>query len=105
MHIVKSSDNIDCFLKRDTVIYTFYKPIIELKINVSPFQLNNIFECTFHFQDPKFAADLANRFKGKNLSDISLAICSATDMVNITYTNIICPDVETAKVSFLSLNL
>ncbi|GFY56569.1 hypothetical protein TNIN_156941 [Trichonephila inaurata madagascariensis] len=34
-----------------------------------------------------------------NLDDVSLTICSGTDMVNINYTHVVCPDPETAQVA------
>lgn len=48
-------------------------------------------------KDPKFTDQLANRFKGKNLDDISLTVCSGLDYVNVNYTHIVCPDADTAK--------
>lgn len=47
-------------------------------------------------KDPRLLAELQNRAKG-NLEDLSLTICSGTDMVNINYTHVVCPDAETAK--------
>lgn len=37
---------------------------------------------------------------GDNLEEKSLTICSGTDYINISYQHIVCPDAETAKVSY-----
>ena len=50
-------------------------------------------------KDPRLHFDLQARLKpGTNLEDVSLTICSGTDMVNINYTHVVCPDAETAQV-------
>jgi phosphatidylinositol phospholipase C beta len=36
---------------------------------------------------------------GDNVEERSLTICSGTDYININYQHVVCPDVETAKVS------
>lgn len=50
-----------------------------------------------HHQDFRLLAELQCRFKG-NLDELSLTICSGTDMVNINYTHIVGPTAEIAKV-------
>lgn len=47
-------------------------------------------------KDAKLLAELQAKNKS-NLEEVSLTICSGSDMVNINYTHVICPDVETAK--------
>lgn len=50
-------------------------------------------------KDPRLQSDLQARLKpGLSLEDVSLTICSGTDMVNINYTHVVCPDAETAKI-------
>ena len=51
----------------------------------------------FVWKDPKLLYELQSRSK-ENLEDVSLTICSGTDMVNINYTHIVCPDAQTAMV-------
>ncbi|KAI1302345.1 1-phosphatidylinositol 4,5-bisphosphate phosphodiesterase beta-4 [Halotydeus destructor] len=50
-------------------------------------------------KDGKLYAELQSRIKlqGQLLEDVSLTICSGTDMVNINYVHVVCPDNETAK--------
>jgi phosphatidylinositol phospholipase C, beta len=48
-------------------------------------------------KDPKLAMELTAKWAG-NLEEKSLTICSGTDMVNINYTHIVCPDAETAEI-------
>lgn len=36
---------------------------------------------------------------GDNVEERSLTICSGTDYININYQHVVCPDIETAKVS------
>nr|XP_015930054.1 1-phosphatidylinositol 4,5-bisphosphate phosphodiesterase isoform X4 [Parasteatoda tepidariorum] len=47
-------------------------------------------------KDAKLLTELQAKHK-VNLEDISLTICSGSDMVNINYTHVICPDVDTAR--------
>ncbi|GFT90568.1 1-phosphatidylinositol 4,5-bisphosphate phosphodiesterase [Trichonephila clavipes] len=47
-------------------------------------------------KDSRFMTELMSRNK-YNLDDVSLTICSGTDMVNINYTHVVCPDSETAQ--------
>uniref|UniRef100_T1JJX1 Phosphoinositide phospholipase C n=1 Tax=Strigamia maritima TaxID=126957 RepID=T1JJX1_STRMM len=47
-------------------------------------------------KDPKLTMELTAKWGG-NLEEKSLTICSGTDMVNINYTHIVCPDSETAQ--------
>ncbi|GFR09230.1 1-phosphatidylinositol 4,5-bisphosphate phosphodiesterase beta-4 [Trichonephila clavata] len=47
-------------------------------------------------KDSRFMTELMSRNK-YNLDDVSLTICSGTDMVNINYTHVVCPDPETAQ--------
>lgn len=47
-------------------------------------------------KDPRLLAELNAKYKF-SLEDISLTICSGVDMVNINYTHVVCPDVDTAK--------
>ncbi|CAL1299502.1 unnamed protein product, partial [Larinioides sclopetarius] len=47
-------------------------------------------------KDSRFLTELTSRCK-HNLDDVSLTICSGTDMVNINYTHVVCPDPETAE--------
>ena len=50
-------------------------------------------------KDARLLADLQARQKpGVNLDDVSLTICSGTDMVNINYTHVVCQDAETAVI-------
>ncbi|RWS29944.1 1-phosphatidylinositol 4:5-bisphosphate phosphodiesterase-like protein, partial [Leptotrombidium deliense] len=50
-------------------------------------------------KDPRLLYELQSRRKqGTNLEDVSLTICSGTDMVNINYTHVVCPDAETATI-------
>ena len=52
-------------------------------------------------KDPRLSQELQSRVKqGSTLEEVSLTICSGTDMVNINYTHVVCPDPETARVSF-----
>lgn len=46
----------------------------------------------------KLLATLQNKH-GTELDDKSLTICSGTDYININYQHIVCPDIQTAKVS------
>ncbi|XP_023234552.1 1-phosphatidylinositol 4,5-bisphosphate phosphodiesterase-like [Centruroides sculpturatus] len=48
-------------------------------------------------KDSKLLTELQVKVK-QNLEDVSLTICSGTDMVNINYTHVVCPDVETAAI-------
>ncbi|GFS91513.1 1-phosphatidylinositol 4,5-bisphosphate phosphodiesterase [Trichonephila clavipes] len=48
-------------------------------------------------KDAKLLTELQAKAKNNNLEDVSLTICSGSDMVNINYTHVVCPDVETAK--------
>ncbi|RWS12527.1 phospholipase C-like protein, partial [Dinothrombium tinctorium] len=49
-------------------------------------------------KDPRLLYELQTRVKqGFNLEDVSLTVCSGTDMVNINYTHVVCPDPETAR--------
>ncbi|KAG8201635.1 hypothetical protein JTE90_012705 [Oedothorax gibbosus] len=47
-------------------------------------------------KDAKLLTELQAKCK-TNLEEISLTICSGSDMVNINYTHVVCPDKETAK--------
>ncbi|KAF8792324.1 1-phosphatidylinositol 4 like protein [Argiope bruennichi] len=47
-------------------------------------------------KDAKLLTELQAKSKN-NLEDVSLTICSGSDMVNINYTHVVCPDVETAR--------
>ncbi|XP_054713713.1 1-phosphatidylinositol 4,5-bisphosphate phosphodiesterase-like [Uloborus diversus] len=47
-------------------------------------------------KDSKFLTELMSRNKF-NLDDVSLTICSGTDMVNVNKTHVVCPDPDTAK--------
>ncbi|GFU32301.1 1-phosphatidylinositol 4,5-bisphosphate phosphodiesterase beta-4 [Nephila pilipes] len=47
-------------------------------------------------KDSRFMTELMSRNK-YNLDDVSLTICSGTDMVNINYTHVVCPDPDTAQ--------
>lgn len=47
-------------------------------------------------KDPRLISELQSRFKG-NLEDLSLTICTGADMVNISYTHVVCPNEETTK--------
>nr|XP_042901648.1 1-phosphatidylinositol 4,5-bisphosphate phosphodiesterase-like [Parasteatoda tepidariorum] len=47
-------------------------------------------------KDSKFMTELMSRNK-YNLDDVSLTICSGTDMVSINYTHVVCPDPDTAQ--------
>ncbi|XP_027200087.2 no receptor potential A [Dermatophagoides pteronyssinus] len=53
-------------------------------------------------KDIRLLAELQNRYK-HNLEEISLTICSGTDMVNINYTHIVGPNPEIAKIWQLGL--
>lgn len=49
-------------------------------------------------RDTRLLSDLITRQKGGGaLDEVSLTICSGTDMVNINYTHVVCPDIETAE--------
>ncbi|GIY02402.1 1-phosphatidylinositol 4,5-bisphosphate phosphodiesterase [Caerostris darwini] len=41
-------------------------------------------------KDSRLMTEVTNRCKS-NLDDVSLTICSGTDMVNINYTHVVCP--------------
>ncbi|KAK8783629.1 hypothetical protein V5799_010005 [Amblyomma americanum] len=48
-------------------------------------------------KDVRLLAELSSKNR-YGLDEVSLTICSGTDMVNINYTHVVCPDPETAKV-------
>ncbi|XP_064484061.1 1-phosphatidylinositol 4,5-bisphosphate phosphodiesterase-like [Ornithodoros turicata] len=47
-------------------------------------------------KDTRLLAELSSKTRYA-LDEVSLTICSGTDMVNINYTHVVCPDPETAK--------
>lgn len=47
-------------------------------------------------QDPRLLQELGTKHAAHSLEDISLTICSGTDMVNINYTHVVCPDPDIA---------
>lgn len=51
-------------------------------------------------QDMKIQNHLWSKY-GETLDEKSLTICSGTDYINVNYQHIVCPDAETAKVSFM----
>lgn len=55
---------------------------------------------TLLFQDAKMTANLV-KTHGEQFEEKSLTICSGIDYINISYQHIICPDANTAKVSFI----
>uniref|UniRef100_A0A6B0VFW6 1-phosphatidylinositol 4,5-bisphosphate phosphodiesterase n=3 Tax=Ixodes ricinus TaxID=34613 RepID=A0A6B0VFW6_IXORI len=48
-------------------------------------------------KDVRLLAELSSKNR-YGLDEVSLTICSGTDMVNINYTHVVCPDPDTAKV-------
>ncbi|UXI17042.1 hypothetical protein NH340_JMT02985 [Sarcoptes scabiei] len=48
-------------------------------------------------KDARLFSELQSRFKN-NLEELSLTICSGTDMVNINYTHIVCSSTDLAKI-------
>lgn len=48
-------------------------------------------------KDVRLLAELSSKNR-YGLDEVSLTICSGTDMVNINYTHVVCPDPETAKI-------
>lgn len=48
-------------------------------------------------KDSRLLTELMSRSRF-NLEDVSLTICSGSDMVNISYTHVVCPDPDTAKI-------
>lgn len=48
-------------------------------------------------KDSRLLTELMSRSRF-NLEDVSLTICSGSDMVNINYTHVVCPDPDTAKI-------
>ncbi|XP_074593027.1 no receptor potential A [Brevipalpus obovatus] len=50
-------------------------------------------------KNPALQNELLSRVRAEySLDEVSLTICSGTDMVNINYTHVVCPDPETARV-------